>query len=220
MIKFHIITLFPEIIESYVSESIIGRAVKNREISVEVHYLRKFAFDKHKTVDGRPFSGGPGMVLRPEPILRAVDHIRSELETKPKIVTFSPRGRQFDSGLARRWSSGHKDLIFICGRYEGIDARVKKILRAEEVTIGPYVLTGGELPALAVLDAVSRFKPGVLGKTESLEEERAEENDRHLFYTRPSKLEYDGRSYKVPSVLLSGDRAKIAAWYRRLRKET
>lgn len=217
MLKFHIITLFPELIETYTKESIIGRAMAKKHLAVKTYNPRDFTNDKHYKVDARPFSGGPGMVLQAEPILKTVDHIKKQLKTKPKIFIFSPRGKQFDNLKAKALVKKHTDFIFICGRYEGIDARVKKILKAEELSIGPYVLTGGELPALVVLDSIARQKPGVLGEPSSLEEGRSEVNDRHLVYTRPASFKYQGKEYKVPPVLLSGNPAKIAAWYRRLK---
>lgn len=208
MITFHLISLFPHSIDSYLRESIIARAIKKKKLKIKVYNPFDFLGKKHERPDDRPYGGGPGMVLRAEPLLAAADRARSTIGGRTKIVIFSPRGRQFDNQLAIKLAK-EKNLILFAGRYEGVDARVKKILRAEEISIGPYVLTGGELPALVLLDAVARQIPGVLGKSESLEEKRVAPAE---VYTRPEVITYRGRKYRAPRVLLSGDHKKIEKW--------
>lgn len=223
--RFNIITTFPEMFSSYLNESILARAVKERKISVKFFNPRDFAQDKHKKTDLRPYGGGPGMVMLAEPILRAVAKVLSLsrqkrpvkegkllLTTKDnnfKVIIFSPGGKLFTNQIAKKLAKSGQDLILIAGRYEGIDGRVKKILKAEEYSVGPYVLTGGELPAMIVIDAIARQVPGVLGKEESLEENRVAS---HEVYTRPEVLDWQGKKHRVPKVLLSGDHQKIDQW--------
>ncbi len=221
--NFHVVTLFPESFDSYLTESIIGRAIKEKKIKVTFVNPRKFVTGKYKKVwpdgnvsqivDDRPFGGGPGMVIRAEPVLKAVESITKKItkrkNTKVKIINFSPSGEKFSTAYAKTSVKKYTDIILICGRYEGIDARVSKILKAEEISVGDYVLTGGELPAMILIDCISRQVAGVLGKHESLEEERVSASE---FYTRPEVLEYKGKKYKVPPVLLSGDHKKIEEW--------
>lgn len=219
MIHFHIITLFPESIEPYLAASIIGRAregiapkgKKDGKPLIKVSYYnpKDFTRDKYGRVDRRPYGGGPGMVLEPEAILRAVDKARKGRKTA-KTIFFSTDGAPFDELLTKRLSK-EKHIVLICGRYEGVDARVQKILKAKKVSMGPYVLTGGELPAATVIDAVSRFVPGVLGKAESLEASRVSSPE---VYTRPEVLVWKKKKYRVPTVLLSGDHARIEEWKR------
>lgn len=204
--KFHVVTLFPEVIDAYTNVSILGRAQKEKNLSVKTHQLRDFAVNKWGKVDERPYGGGPGMVLQAEPFIRAVEKIRKNKKI-PVLIT-SPGGKEFTNAYAKKLSK-QKEVIILCGRYEGIDARVKKILKAEEVSVGSYVLTGGEVPALAIIDATARQIPGVLGKIESLEEERVASHD---VYTRPETLVHKKKSYRVPKVLLSGHHAKKDAW--------
>ena len=219
---FHVITLFPEICEAYTSSSILGRAqmtekgkgAKHRGKKIEVKYynLRDFAKNKHHKVDDRPYGGGPGMVMYAEPILLAWEKAvgrkakDQKLKTKIKTLIMSPRGKTFDTKMAKEFAKKYTDIVLISGRYEGIDSRVKKILKAEEISVGDYVLTGGELPALSIIDSVSRQVPGVLGTFESLEEERVSSGE---MYTRPEVLEYKKKKYKVPPVFLSGNRKEI-----------
>lgn len=226
--KFHVITLFPESFDSYMNESIIGRAIAEKKISVAFYNPRKYAPkdlkkkwpDGNVTVyaDGKPFGGGPGMVLRAEPFLaateKAVETIKKnnekkKIRTKIKIVFFAPGGNKFTTEYAKTSVSKFTDIIFICGRYEGIDARVLKILKAEEVSIGDYVLTGGELPAMVCIDCMARQIPGVLGNFDSREEERISSGE---VYTRPEILVWKGKKHKVPPVLLSGNPKLIDAW--------
>jgi tRNA (guanine37-N1)-methyltransferase len=199
---FHIITLFPEVVEAYTNTSILGRAVKEKKIGVKIYQLRQFAGNKWGKVDERPYGGGPGMVLRAEPVIKAVQKIK---KPKAKVIITSAGGKLFTNAYAKKLSI-QKDVIIVCGRYEGIDARAKKILKAEEVSVGPYILTGGEVPALAIIDATARQVPGVLGKFESLEEGRIASHD---VFTRPEVLKVKGKSHRVPKVLLSGHHGKI-----------
>lgn len=209
---FHLITLFPESFDSYVSSSIIGRAVRNGKIKIKFYNPRDYTKDKWRRVDQRPYGGGPGMVLEPLSIIKAVDkalHKSKNLNRKSLVIWLSPSGKNFDNGQAERISKKYDDVVIICGRYEGVDERVKKIFRAKSFSIGSYVLTGGELPAMVILDAVARRIPGVLGKIESVEENRTASPE---VYTRPEILKYKGKNYKVPKVLLSGHHKKIEDW--------
>jgi tRNA (guanine37-N1)-methyltransferase len=212
--RFHIITIFPEMFDSYLKESILGRAIKDKKISIKFYNPMSFCKLKER-VDGRPYGGGPGMVLRPEFFLQAFSKIKIKDKKKTKIILFSPSGKKFDTAYAKNSVKKYTDIILISGRYEGIDARVQKILRAEEISIGDYVLTGGELPAMVLIDSISRQIPGVLGTYESLEEERVSSSE---VYTRPEILKYKGKNYKVPKVLLSGNHKKIEEWKKGLTK--
>lgn len=207
---FHIITLFPGAFDSYLGESILKRAIEDKKIKVSLYNPRDFTKDKWKRVDRKPYAGGPGMVLEAESILKAVHKAVGKKDPrKVKKIFFAPLGTQFTNMYAEKVSKKYTDIVMICGRYEGVDARVRKILKAEEVTVGPYVLTGGELPAMIVIDAVSRRIPGVLRKIESLEENRVASSD---VYTRPEVIVWKGKKYKVPKVLLSGNHAEIEKW--------
>lgn len=209
-IHFHIITLFPSAFDSYLNESIIKRAIADKKISVLTYNPRDFTKDKWARVDRRPYGGGPGMVLEAESVLRAVQKaIGRKNRKKVKVVFFEPEGKQFSNEYAERVVKRYDHVVVICGRYEGIDARVKRILRAEPVSIGPYTLTGGELPAMVVLDVIARRIPGVLGNIESVEERRVASHD---VYTRPEVLKWKGKNYRVPKVLLGGNHKEIEAW--------
>lgn len=209
---FHFITLFPDTVRAELESSILGRALRSKKISARFWNPRDYTTDKHRTVDDRPYGGGPGMVLKVEPVVTAATKaLAATRGKKAKVLLLSPRGRQFTNALARTWSAHADHLILIAGHYEGIDARVRKILKAEEISVGPYVLTGGELPALIIADAVARQIPGVLGKGESREEERVASGET---YTRPEVFTHKGKQYRVPKVLLSGDQKKIDAWRR------
>ena len=215
MIHFHIITLFPESIEPYLTSSIIGRAIAARKIKISYYDPKKFTRDKYGRVDRRPYGGGPGMVLEPDGVLRAAQKAIGNKKGVEKIF-FATDGAVFDEAMAKKLAKpargngrGKKDILFICGHYEGVDARVQKILKAKKVSVGPYVLTGGELPAATLIDAISRFVPGVLGKAESLEASRVSSPE---VYTRPDVLVWKGKKYKVPAILKSGNHAKIDEW--------
>jgi len=214
-LHFHIISLFPKMIDSYIKDSIVGRAIKAKKIKVDIYNPRDFSTDKHKRVDHKPYGGGPGMVMQAEPVLKAVAKAIGR-KKKVKIIIFSPSGRKFTNIYARELVEKNNHIILIAGRYEGIDSRVKKILKAEEVSIGDYILTGGELPALVVVDATARQIPGVLGNLESNEDERVASSE---FYTRPEVLEYKGKKYKVPKILLSGHHKDIDEWRKRKSKK-
>src|SRR3989344_7092585 len=219
--RFHVITIFPEMFDSYLKESIIGRAVKDKKISIKFYNPLNFCEPK-KRVDARPYGGGPGMVLRPELFLKAFSKIKIKDKKKTKVIFLTPSGEKFTTGYAKNLvKKKYTDIVFLSGRYEGIDVRVAKViignwkLKIDNLSIGDYVLTGGELPAMVLIDCISRQIPGVLGKYESLEEERVSSSE---VYTRPEKLIYKGKSYKVPKVLLSGHHGKIEAWKKGLTK--
>lgn len=207
---FHIITLFPHAFDSYLGESILKRAIEDGKIKVKFYNPRDFADNKHDRVDRKPFGGGPGMVVQAEPVIRAVESCKMKVKSKKvKILWFTPSGKQFTNTSAKIFAEKYTDIIFICGRYEGIDARVKKVFKVEEVSVGPFVLTGGELPAMLCIDAISRQVKGVLGDFDSLEEKRVASSD---VFTRPEVFVYKKKKYRVPKILLSGHHAKIEAW--------
>lgn len=218
---FHIITLFPEAFESYIDTSIIKRARDDHKIDISFYNPRDFLGGSKERADERPYGGGPGMVLRPEPIIKAIEHIvhraQGGVVTKTikkltghaesvHIVLTSARGEQFTNDYARNVAKKYQHVIIVCGRYEGVDARVAEVFSMDEVSIGPFVLTGGELPALVMMDAMARQVPGVLGTHESVEEERIAGGK---VYTRPESFEYKGKAYDVPEVLRSGHHGKI-----------
>lgn len=236
--NFHIITLFPEMFDSYINESILARAQKEKKIKFYFYNPRDYAIPTktqkknerpYLRVDDKPYGGGPGMVMQAEPILKIIEDILRKLKVikfvkskvnkinssqkfrarKPGIIFLSPAGKQFNTDYAKTAVKKYADIIIICGRYEGIDARVKKIFKAEEISVGPFVLTGGELPAMIITDCMARQIEGVLGDFNSLEESRISSSE---MYTRPEMLIYKGKKYKVPSVLLSGNHAKIDEW--------
>ncbi|MFA6301498.1 MAG: tRNA (guanosine(37)-N1)-methyltransferase TrmD [Candidatus Paceibacterota bacterium] len=215
MLQFDIITIFPKIFDSYFSESIILRGQKKKLVKINIYNLRKWTSDKRKTVDDKPYGGGPGMVLKVEPLAKALRAMKKNKKTK--VILFSAGGKQFDNGSAADLAKKYDRLVLICGHYEGVDERVKKIIKDlgfqfSEISIGPYVLTGGELPAMVLADAVARQIPGVLGKTESLEEKRLGVGA--PTYTRPEIFVFKKKKYQVPKVLLSGDHKKIEEWRR------
>lgn len=215
MIKFDIITIFPDIFNSYLKESIIAKAQKKGLIEIKVHNLRKWTKDKHKTVDDRPFGGGIGMVIKVEPIYKAVQSLLPKNKNKKtKVILFTPRGKKFDQKMAFQFSKLDQ-LIMICGRYEGVDERVAKYIVDEEISIGDYVLMGGELPAMIVIETVSRLIPGVLGKSQLLKERITKKGGfiEYPEYTRPEIFSpKKGIYWRVPKVLLSGHHKKIKEW--------
>ncbi len=220
---FHVITLFPEMFDSYLKESILGRAIKEKKISVSFTNPRKFVSGKYRKVwpdgnisaqvDERPYAGGPGMVMMAEPIIKAVESVTKKLSKKKNvkvlIINFVPSAEKFTTEVAKKISKKHTDVILICGRYEGIDARVDKILKTTKYSVGDYVLTGGEIPAMILIDSLSRQIEGVLGNFDSREEERVSSSE---VYTRPEVLIHNKKKYKVPVVLLSGNHKKIEEW--------
>ena len=231
MIKFDVITIFPNIFGSYINESLIARAQEKKLIKINVHNLRDWTRDNHKTVDDKPFGGGLGMVLKIQPIYDAVESLKSEIllarrtsrrlnpksetdsklkkqKSKVRVVLFTPRGKKFTQKMAYQLSKLDQ-VIFICGRYEGVDERVAKHIADMEVSIGDYDLMGGELPAMLMVDSAARLIPGVLGEPMSLEEESFSAGIfEYPHYTRPAQFQ----GMKVPEVLLSGNHAAIAKW--------
>ncbi len=207
--KIDILTLFPEVIETYVQASVLGRAIKNEKIQISAHNLRNWAEGKHRQVDDKPYGGGAGMVLKIEPIYRAVKDLKRDGNTR--VIVFSAKGRRYTQTDARRLKK-FSQLILICGRYEGIDERVAEHIADEEISVGDFVLTGGELPALIVADSVCRLLPGVLGNEQSAEFESHSREGylEHPHYTVPAEFE----GWKVPTVLLSGHHGKIEKWRR------
>ena len=217
MIKFDIITIFPEIFQSYFKESIIKKAQTKRLISVNIHNLRDYSSDSHKTVDDRPFGGGRGMILKVEPVFKAVSALRKtrNKRKKTKVILFTPRGKKFNQKMAYRFSKLDQ-LVLICGRYEGVDERVAKYVADETVSIGDYVLMGGELAAMIMIETVSRLVPGILGKSELLKERIPSKGKGFIEfpqYTRPEVFDpKKERRWQVPKVLLSGHHKKIKEW--------
>jgi tRNA (guanine37-N1)-methyltransferase len=224
MTQFDIITLFPEALEPYCASSILRRAQEKKLLKIQFCQLRKFGIGKRRTVDGAPYGGGAGMVLMAGPIVKAVEALK---KTKPKtkktkVILLSAKGKQFDQHMAYRLAKQYKKLILISGRYEGVDERVKRICGAQELSVGPYVLTGGELPALLLVDAVARLIPGVINEASLKEESFSSLLEKKSYkligkgeyphYTRPEVFLYKGKKYPVPKLLLSGNHAAIARW--------
>lgn len=238
--NFHIVTIFPESFDSYLAESILGRAIEAEKIKIKFYNPLDYCLPKER-VDDRPYGGGPGMVMRPEPVMQAIEQAMSvaqkfssgprfssrmqkgqrsarpfgKLSSHLLIINFVPSAEKLTTSFAKKVSKKYSDIILICGRYEGIDARIDKIFKTKKISVGDYVLTGGELPAMLVIDTVSRQIPGVLGRYDSLEEERVSTSE---VYTRPEVLKYKGKNYRVPKVLLSGNHAKIDQWKTRNKK--
>jgi tRNA (guanine37-N1)-methyltransferase len=208
--RFDIITLFPEAF-SYLQTSIIKKAQEKGIIKIKFWNPRDFTFDKHKTVDDRPYGGGPGMVIKFEPVYLALEKAKKEYRTKKrKIILTSPAGKIFDQNLAQKLSQ-EKQIIIICGHYEGIDARIEKFVDLK-ISLGKFMLSGGEIPAMAIVDAVSRFLPGVLHNPLSQEEKRFGKLYSLPVYTRPSEIKVKNKILKVPKVLLSGNHKLIQKW--------
>lgn len=210
MIKFDVITIFPEIFGGFLKESILGRAQKKKLLSIKIHQLRKWAKGKHQMADDRPFGGGPGMVLKIEPIFKAVQFLKRKAgdgrKQKALVVNLSPRGKKFNTAMAQKFAK-YNHIIFICGRYEGIDERVSQNIADTTISVGDFIAIGGEVPVMAVIEAVSRFVPGVIGKEESVQKYDYPQ------YTRPEVFSPDGKAkWKTPSVLLSGNHKKIKEW--------
>ena len=239
--RFDIITIFPHIFDSYFNESILKRAREKKLADIRVHNLRDFTEEKHKQVDDKPYGGGAGMVLMADPILKAVDKLisykfvssgaRKNFKTyklknlQTKIIVLSAKGKQYNQKMAYDWSKKYNRIIFITGRYEGIDERVRLALKAEEISIGPYVLTDGDVAAMVIVSSLVRLIPGAI-KWESLREEShwnlvIKKEERKAFqgkgleyphYTHPDVIEYHGKKYRVPRVLLSGNHKEIEEW--------
>ncbi len=207
MLRFDIITIFPTMFASVLNDSIVGRAQAKKKISIGVHNLWDFTTDPYRQVDDRPFGGGPGMVLMCEPIFRAVEKIRGR-KKQARVILLCPTGKTLTQALAKKLAK-RKHLILICGHYEGVDERVREKLVDESISIGDYVLTGGELPAMVLVDCLSRLVPGVLGRRESLLCESFESNQlEYPQYTRPANF----HGMKIPNVLLSGHHQQIETW--------
>lgn len=205
---FTVLTLFPEMLSSFFSHGIIGRAMEKKLISGDAINIRDFTVDRHKSVDDRPYGGGCGMVMTPEPLSRAIGEARRKTGNA-RVLLMSPQGKPFDQNRAREFAATGENLIFVCGRYEGIDERIYHELVDEEVSIGDYVMTGGELAAMVIVDAVTRLLPGVLGGESSAEMDSFENHRlEHAHYTRP--FEFEGMT--VPDVLLSGNHGNIEKW--------
>ena len=215
--QFDIITIFPEIFESYFNESIIKRAQKEKKIKINIYNLRDFTNDKRRTVDDTPYGGGPGMILKVEPLAKALDAIKRK--KKSKVILFSAKGKMFKQHQAKSLAK-YDQVIMICGRYEGVDERVKKLVD-EEMSVGQYVLTGGEIPAMIVLDSITRLLPGVLGNIESAKfESFSDENVlEYPQYSKPAVFEYKGKKMRVPKILLSGNHEEIDKWRKKKTKK-
>lgn len=212
MLRFHIITLFPEACDAYLSASILGRARESKKIKVDYQTPRDFVTNKWGKVDERPYGGGPGMVMTALPVVKAVKKSLARRKGKNAVIWFEPGAKAFDNKEADKLTT-FDDVVLVCGRYEGIDARAKAIIKTtgklHTYSLGEAVYTGGEVPAMAIVDAVTRRLPGVLGKDESVEERRIASHDA---YTRPETIEWEGKKYRVPKVLQTGDHKKIDAF--------
>ncbi len=229
MINFHIISIFPQVFDSYLNESILKRAQESKKISIKLYNPRDFTVSARgkknptysdKRLDDKPYGGGPGMVLQAEPyaraISKAVSTIRRKKNSRVKIIFFAPHGAQVTTEYASKVVKKYTDIVLVCGRYEGIDARLHSMFSMEDISVGPFVLTGGELPAMIVIDTMSRQIQGVLGSFDSREEARIASP---RVYTRPDTLVWKGKKFKVRKVLLSGDHKKIDAWRNGLRNK-
>lgn len=230
--KFNVLTIFPDIITSYTSESILCRGQEAGAIHIHPVNLREFAEDKRQTVDDTPYGGGAGMLMKPEPIYKALLSVNAipfsktnglgkvkkifngDIRKKKRTILLSPRGRQFTQAIAQEWST-FQEITLVCGRYEGVDERVVEHMIDEEISIGPYVLAGGELGALSIIEAVSRLIPGVLGNPDSLKEEtHTLEDAEYPQYTKPQNF----LGWTVPDILLSGDHKKIDEWRKKKKR--
>jgi tRNA (guanine37-N1)-methyltransferase len=212
MMRFDILTLFPEMFESVLGQSMLKSAIENGTVRVNVVDIRDFASDKHRTADDYPFGGGPGMILKPEPVFLAVESVLAAREPgSVPVILLSPQGRKFDQAVAKELAAG-EEVVLICGHYKGVDERVRTHLATDEISLGDFVLTGGELAAMAIVDAVTRLVPGVLGDFASAEGDSFYNGLlEHANYTKPR----DFRGYKVPDVLVGGNHNEIRLWRRR-----
>ena len=231
--KIDIITIFPNLFKGFLTESLLARAQKKRLIKIKAHNLRKWTKDKHKTVDDRPYGGGAGMVLKIEPIWKSVQSLKSKFKnqnakfgkasrsSRSRVILLSAKGKTFTQKDARRLFK-YDQLIFICGRYEGVDERVAKYIADEEISIGNYILFGGEVPAMVITEAVARLVPGVIAKEDSIKFESFSDRDakqkEYAQYTRPENFVINGKKLKVPKILLSGDHKKIKEWMESCKK--
>ena len=221
--KIDIITIFPQMFDSFLNESLLARAQKKKLLKINTHNLRKWTTDNHKTVDDRPYGGGAGMLLKIEPIFRAVESLKVKKfkGKKGRVILFSAKGKTLDQKKVRQLAK-YDQLIFICGRYEGVDERVAKYVADEEISIGNYVLFGGEIAAMVIVETVARLVPGVIAKSESVEfesfaDKEAKEKE-YPQYTRPEIFILNGKKLRVPKVLLSGNHGEIDKWRKGLYK--
>ena len=206
--RFDVFTLFPEVMEDYLQTGVLGNAQESSRIEVHLHHLRDYTTDRHRTTDDEPYGGGGGMVMKPEPIFAAVESVLGDTPGDVPVILLTPQGRVFDQAIARELA-GSERIALICGRYEGVDERIRQHLATDEISIGDYVLSGGELPAMVLIDSVSRLLPGVLGDSEATEKDSHTNGLlEHPHYTRPHIF----RGWEVPEVLRSGDHARIAGW--------
>src|SRR6202451_3298180 len=216
--RFHIVTIFPEFFAGPFAHGVVARAQGAGRLEICIHDLRHWSYDRHRTVDDRPFGGGEGMLLKPQPLFEAVETVLPERTDRQKVILLSAQGRRFTQPLAREYAA-LDDLVLICGRHEGVDERVAEYLADDELSIGDFVLSGGELAACAVVDAVARLLPGVLGNAESSRNESFSEENGGLLdcpqYTRPAEF----RGWKVPEVLLGGNHEEIKRWRRDASRE-
>lgn len=216
--EFHILTIFPEMFKGFLNESILKKAQGKGVIKIELHDIRKFSEDKHKKVDDTPYGGGAGMVFTPQPLFDCIEHVKKKAEAKTKakvpVIYLTPAGKRLTQARVEYMAKRYDKIILLCGHYEGIDQRVIDELVDMELSIGDYVLSGGEIPAMVVIDAVSRLVPGAIGKEESHMEEsftkKLGRKKEYPHYTKPA----DFRGFKVPDVLLSGNHAQIERWRR------
>lgn len=211
MIRFDVLTLFPEIFSGYMTQSLLKLALDNGLVRIDLWNIRDWSKGKHHTVDDRPFGGGPGMVLMPEPVFDCVESVQAQSDEPGQVILLTPTGRRLNTGVVQELAT-HKRLLLLCGRYEGFDERIRIGLRPMEISVGDFVCNGGEVPAMVLIDTVIRFIPGVLGDPESLTEESHNEEGRLEYpqYTRPRVF----RGMEVPEILLSGNHPAIAAWRR------
>ena len=208
--RFEIVSLFPEMFPGYLGQSLLKKAIDARLVDVQVHDLRHWSRDKHQSVDDRPFGGGPGMVLRVEPVVECVEQLQRDATPRAHVVLLTPQGRRLDQRVVEQLS-GHERVILLCGRYEGFDHRVSQILQPDEISVGDFVLNGGEVASMVIVDAAVRLIPGVLGDERSSVEDSFSRGNRLLEfaqYTRPREY----RGHAVPDILLSGDHRAIAQW--------
>lgn len=230
---FHIITIFPDIFDSYFGESIIKRAREKKLVDIKIHNLRDYTEDKHKTVDDTPYGGGAGMVLKVDPIFKCLEEIQKSLKARLfpsssralripqsqalRVILFSAKGKRYTQADAKRLSK-YENIVMICGRYEGVDERVAKYLVDEEISIGEYVLTGGEIPAMAVVDSITRLIPGALGNADSPKDESFSKKNylEYPQYTKPAEFE----GWKVPEVLMGGNHKEIEDWRKKNSKKS
>lgn len=210
-LRFHILTLFPEVFEPFLQSSLIGKAVESGRVSFELIQIRNFATDKHRRVDDSPYGGGEGMLMKVDVLYEAWRSVRSRCSAQTRTLLLSPQGKPFEQGDAIKFAETEEDLILVCGHYEGVDERFIELCVDQEVSLGDFVLTGGEVPAMALLDAVTRVIPGVVGNPESIQKDSFEGGLlKHPQYTRPE--EFQGK--RVPPILLSGNHAEIENWKR------